>query len=435
MVEIHGECTSGFTPVREAFAANFAEGRELGAAVCVYRDGRPVVNLWAGDTGPGGAPWRSGTIAPIASATKGMVAAAAMILVDRGQLDLDAPVAAYWPEFAAEGKDRIPVRWVLGHRSGVVAFDPPLTIDDIERGTPVADALAAARPVWEPGRGHGYHSLTMGWLVGEIVRRVTGLSVGRFFAKEVASPLGLDLHLGLPAYEEENLATLVWPTPQQVAAGRRDPAFAELNSALRDPSSLLYRSTIRQRRADRRHPGGRPRLPRGGPLLRRRGNAESLARMYAALIGEVDGVRLVRPETRGPRPRRRIPRPRSGPALPHLLRARLHAARRPHVAGPRHARRVRPSRCHGRVRLRRPRHPARLRVRAQSDVGADRRRRRPRSPPHARRSRLRHRPARPGLIRPLPADRLPADGPQGRGGERMMIGKAVGPSLWFHEHP
>src|SRR5690606_31369887 len=273
------------------------EGRELGAAVCVYRDGRPVVNLWAGDTGPGGAPWRSGTIAPIASATKGMVAAAAMILVDRGQLDLDAPVAAYWPEFAAEGKDRIPVRWVLGHRSGVVAVDPPLTIDDIERGTPVADALAAARPVWEPGRGHGYHSLTMGWLVGEIVRRVTGLSVGRFFAKEVASPLGLDLHLGLPAYEEENLATLVWPTPQQVAAGRRDPAFAELNSALRDPSSLLYRSTygsveltdgiledVRVFRAE---------VPSCGGV----GNAESLARMYAALIGEVDGVRLVRPET------------------------------------------------------------------------------------------------------------------------------------------
>lgn len=297
-VEIHGRCEPRFAAVAKAFTRNFDEGRELGASVCVYHRGRVVADLWGGLADEQtGTPWRRDTVAPLASATKGMVAIAAMLLVDRGALDLDAPVAEYWPEFAAEGKGGIPVRWVLGHRSGVVTFDPPLTLADVERGTPVTDALAAARPEWEPGRGHGYHSLTMGWLVGEVIRRITGLTVGRFFAKEIAPVLGLDLHIGIPDHVEDRLAGVVAPTAQQVWAGRANPALRDLNQALCDPSSLLFRSTYgsvvltpdllldaRVYRAE---------IPSCGGV----GDAASLTRMYAAMIGEVDGGRLVRPRT------------------------------------------------------------------------------------------------------------------------------------------
>ncbi|WP_219509012.1 serine hydrolase domain-containing protein [Nonomuraea ceibae] len=145
--------------------------------------------MWSGLADVDGVPWRQDTIALLASATKGLVATAAMVLVDRGILDLDAPVAEHWPEFAAEGKAGIPLRWVLGHRSGVVAVDRPLTLAEMEKATPVADALAAARPAWRPGHAHGYHCLTMGWLVSETIRRVTGLTAAQFFAREIALPL------------------------------------------------------------------------------------------------------------------------------------------------------------------------------------------------------------------------------------------------------
>ncbi|MFD0478521.1 serine hydrolase domain-containing protein [Nonomuraea thailandensis] len=243
MSEIHGVCEPRFHAVREAFARNFDEGRELGASVAVYRRGRAVVDLWGGQAGRDAA-WRQDTITLLASATKGLVATAAMLLVDRGLLDLDAPIAEYWPEFAAGGKADIPLRWVLGHRSGVVTVDPPLTMVDIEGGTAVGQALAAAVPAWEPGRAHGYHCLTMGWLVGEVIRRVTGLSVQRFFAQEIAGPLGLDLHIGLPDTRERLLACLVPPTEEQLLQGRANPELAGLNRAICDPASLFHRSTF-----------------------------------------------------------------------------------------------------------------------------------------------------------------------------------------------
>ena len=242
MGEVHGWCEPCFGGVRDAFARNFADGRELGASVAVCQAGRPVVELWGGLAGDGA--WRRDTIAFLASATKGLVAAAALVLVDRGLLDLDTPVAAYWPEFAAEGKSEIPLRWVLGHRSGVVAVDPPLTLADIRLRTPVRDALAAARPAWQPGQGHGYHCLTMGWLVCEVVRRVTGRTVGEFFAEEIAGPLGLDLHITLPPGTDGRLAGLVPPTERQLLRGRGHPQLEALNRAIGDPTSLFHRSTF-----------------------------------------------------------------------------------------------------------------------------------------------------------------------------------------------
>lgn len=296
MTEIHGRCEPGFAAVREAFARNFDEGREHGASVTVYQRGRPVVDLWGGRAGEHD-DWRRDTVTLLASATKGLVAAAAMLLVDRGRLDLDTPIAEYWPEFAAAGKADIPLRWVLGHRSGVVAVDPPLTLPDLEKHAAVSDALAAARPAWRPGRAHGYHCLTMGWLVGEVIRRVTGLSVQRFFAAEIAAPLGLDLHIGLPAGREGRLAALVPPTEAQLLQGRADPALAGLNRAICDPASLFHRSTFGTV-AVAGNPLAALNLPQAEiPSCGGTGNAAGLARMYAALVSEVEGVRLLRPET------------------------------------------------------------------------------------------------------------------------------------------
>jgi CubicO group peptidase (beta-lactamase class C family) len=294
--EIHGACEPRFSAVREAFARNFEQGRELGASVAVYQRGRPVVDLWGGRAGREAA-WRRDTIALLASATKGLVAAAAMLLVDRGRLDLDAPIADYWPEFAEGGKSRIPLRWVLGHRSGVVAVDPPLTLRDIGQDGAVSRALAAATPAWRPGRAHGYHCLTMGWLVGEVVRRVTGSPVQRFFADEIATPLGLDLHIGLPDGDERTVAELVPPTAEQLLQGRDDPELTGLNRAICDPGSLFHRSTFGSvsLTGDLLSAVTVPQaaLPSFGGA----GNAAGLARMYAALVGEVDGIRLLSPET------------------------------------------------------------------------------------------------------------------------------------------
>jgi CubicO group peptidase (beta-lactamase class C family) len=294
--EVHGWCEPRFGEVRDAFARNFADGRELGASVAVHQAGRPVVELWGGLAGDGGA-WRRDTIAFLASATKGLVAAAALVLVDRGLLDLDTPVAEYWPEFAAEGKAEIPLRWVLGHRSGVVAVDPPLTLADIRRRTPVRDALAAARPAWQPGRGHGYHCLTMGWLVCEVVRRVTGRTVGEFFAEEIAGPLGLDLHITLPPGKDGQLAGLVPPTERQLLRGRGHPQLEALNRSIGDPASLFHRSTFGSVTVTAELLAGAGTCQVEIPSCGGAGNAAALARLYAALAGEVDGVRLLRPGT------------------------------------------------------------------------------------------------------------------------------------------
>lgn len=161
MTTIDGEVEAGFEPVREAFEANFSQHGDVGAAVCLYQHGRPVVDLWGGIADPEtGRPWARDTLQLVYSATKGATATAAHMLAQRGALDLDAPVAKYWPEFAANGKADIPVRWLLSHQAGLIALDQPVPLDEALAWHPMAAALAAQRPQWTPGTAHGYHGRT-----------------------------------------------------------------------------------------------------------------------------------------------------------------------------------------------------------------------------------------------------------------------------------
>ncbi|MFE7978689.1 serine hydrolase domain-containing protein [Streptomyces shenzhenensis] len=301
MTTIHGEVAAGFEPVREAFAANFAQHGDIGAAVCVYQYGRPVVDLWGGVADPEtGRPWTGDTLQLVYSATKGATATAAHMLAERGALDLDAPVAKYWPEFAANGKADISVRWLLSHQAGLITLDQPVPLNEALAWHPMAAALAAQRPQWTPGTAHGYHGRTWGWLVGEVIRRVSGQTPGRFFADEIAAPLGLDFFIGLPAHERDRVSRMVYQRPavdlttvpaemvpeelrEQVAAWRDPQSFSNRAYAVTDPAAIDFDSPEVQAAE----------LPASNGI----GTAHGLARMYAALIGEVDGVRLLISET------------------------------------------------------------------------------------------------------------------------------------------
>ena len=194
----------------EVFVANFDEGREVGAAFAAYHRGRKVVDLWGGVADPAtGRPWSEDTIVLVFSSTKGATALCANLLAERGQLDVDAPVADYWPEFAQAGKGQIPVRYLLSHEAGLAWIDGDMSLEEALSWDPVVAALARQKPHWEPGTQHGYHATTYGWLVGEVIRRVCGRSVGTFFREEVAGPLGLDFWIGLPESEEPRVAPLI----------------------------------------------------------------------------------------------------------------------------------------------------------------------------------------------------------------------------------
>jgi CubicO group peptidase (beta-lactamase class C family) len=289
-VEVRGEVVAGFEAVAEAFVANFAERGDVGAAYCAYVDGEPVVDIWGGLADRGaGTPWAHDTIVIVYSCTKGVTAVAANQLIERGLLDPDAPVASYWPEFAAAGKGEIPVRWVLSHRAGLAAIDADLTLDDIAAWDPVIDAIAAQEPNWEPGTAHGYHARTYGWMVGELIRRVTGRMPGEYVAREIATPLGLDVTIGLPASEDARVAPIL---PAPVA----DPEVARLmEQVLSDRSTLLGRVMGGPSDLFRYDDRWNGRLLRGAQMPSSNGHsdARSLARMYAACMGEVDGVRLL----------------------------------------------------------------------------------------------------------------------------------------------
>lgn len=293
-VDIYGDVEPRFGRVREVFAENFARCGEVGAACCVYHRGRPVVDIWAGTADPvRGRPWGRDTTALVFSATKGLTAACVLRLVEAGLLDLNAPVASYWPEFAAEGKAAIPLRWVLSHRAGVPVVDAPLALDEVLAWDPVIAAIAAQRPVWDPGTQHGYHFRTYGWILGEVVRRVTGRTLGRFFADEFARPLGAEFWIGLPEREESRVAALVPAPPienpdaRALFARMTGPATL-LGRAMTGPSNLFHYDEMWNRRA--LHAAE---MPSSNGI----GTARALARLYAGLIGEVDGTRLLAPET------------------------------------------------------------------------------------------------------------------------------------------
>ncbi len=228
--------------MREAFAANFTAPGEIGAAVAAVVDGRPVVDLWGGLADPHTErPWEERTPVLVYSTTKGPSAVCALLLWQGGQLDLDAPVAEVWPEFAAAGKGGVTTRHLLTHQAGLPVFDEPIGFSDCHDPDLVAARLAAQSPHWQPGTAHGYHPLTWGWLVGEVVRRVAGRTVGRVLAEEVAGPLDLDFWIGLPPEKEAAVARLV-PGPFDLGgAAPGDPALVFAASLL-DVTSLTYRA-------------------------------------------------------------------------------------------------------------------------------------------------------------------------------------------------
>ena len=282
--DVHGFVAPGFEPVRAAFARNFTEHGEVGAACCVYLRGEPVVDIHAGLADAAtGRPWQADTLQLVFSATKGVTATCVLQLVERGAIDLDAPVARYWPEFAANGKERIPVRWLLSHRAGLAAIEGEFTLDEALAWDPVVTALAAQAPLWEPGTKHGYHLRSYGWLLGELVRRIDGRTPGRFFADEIARPLGLEFWIGLPEVEEPRVSTIVPPEPAPAEVQTLlDRLFAPdtiAGRAFSGPSDLFHYDAMWNRRA--LHAAE---LPSSNGI----GTARALARLYASLVG--DGV-------------------------------------------------------------------------------------------------------------------------------------------------
>ncbi|MCX4514862.1 beta-lactamase family protein [Streptomyces sp. NBC_01619] len=209
---IEGHCDARFSAVRTAFEENFRERGELGAAVTVRSGGETVVDLWGGWADAARSrPWQRDTVVNVWSTTKGPTALCAHLLADRGLLDLDAPVASYWPEFAAAGKDTLPVRHLLSHRAGLAALREPHTLAELCDWELTVSRLAATEPWWEPGTRSGYHAMTYGFLVGEVVRRITGLLPGEFLHREVTGPCGIDFTIGLPEKESGRAAELVHP--------------------------------------------------------------------------------------------------------------------------------------------------------------------------------------------------------------------------------
>ncbi|NEA15486.1 serine hydrolase domain-containing protein [Streptomyces halstedii] len=298
-MDVRGTVAPGFEAVRDAFVRNFEQRGERGAAVAVYRHGRKVVDLWAGTRDVDGTePWAVDTTQIVRSAGKGVAAAVPLLLHQRGQVDLDAPVGTYWPEFKANGKERVLVRHLVAHRAGLAALDTPLTPEEAADGVSGPRAVAAQRPQWEPGTDHGYHAQTYSWLVGELVRRVTGRTIGRWVAEEIARPLGLDFWFGLPEDEAHRVGRIGPVEPPAVDGNggtlRMRPK-RNVVEAYADPASLTRRAFgAIDPFPDENAPAYRAaELPASNGVATARG----LARCYAAMIGEVDGHRLFAPAT------------------------------------------------------------------------------------------------------------------------------------------
>ncbi len=294
-VAIQGHCDSRFSLVKEAFAANFAAHGEVGAAVAVMVEGRMVVDLWAGYCDAERTrPWQRDTIVNLYSTTKGMTTVCAHRLVDQGLLDIDAPVAKYWPEFAQAGKEDIPVRYLLSHQAGLPAVREILPKGALYDWDTMTSALAAEEPWWEPGAKHGYHAITFGFLVGEVIRRVAGMTVGQYFRREIAGPLGLDFHIGLTPADAGRVADMVpSPFPELDANNPLAKVFA-------DPNSMSFKAFVltADLMGDPLYMNKWPWRSAELPAANGHGNARSLAKIYGALAmgGQLDGVRVLSPE-------------------------------------------------------------------------------------------------------------------------------------------
>ena len=308
MSEIRGSVEAGYEPVREAFERNFVENGDIGAGFCLYVDGAKVVDLTGGVRDTDGTAYDDTTLQLVFSSTKGVTATCAHLLAQRGELDLDAPVADYWPEFSTAGKADIPVRWLLSHQAGLVDVDRAMTVEEALDWTTICDALADSPPLWEPGTGYGYHAVTYGWLVGEVVRRVAGVDFGEFVRREISEPLGLDLWVGLPDDEQHRVSPLInsgmpgLPTPEPAgdADSRTDaPSLVGMLDMLLGEGNLLGRALTAPGGAFADDQVWNEARVRSAQIPAANGvtNAASLARMYAALVSEVDGVRLLDADT------------------------------------------------------------------------------------------------------------------------------------------
>ena len=286
-IHVQGQCQPRFEALRQLFAANIASGADLGASLAVTLDGEFVVDLWGGWADEARTrPWTADTVTNVWSTTKMMTSLTALLLVDRGELDLDAPVARYWPEFGAAGKSGIQLRHLMSYNSGVSGWEQPVTMADLCDREKTTALLAAQAPWWQPGSGSGYHALNYGHLVGEVVRRITGQSLGAFFSQQIAQPLGADFHIGLPASEFGRVSNVVPPPPLPFDFSALDPAsvmFKTLSNPLPDASASW---TDGWRQAEIGAANGQ-------------GNARSAARIQSVLAGggEVDGIRLLSQRT------------------------------------------------------------------------------------------------------------------------------------------
>jgi len=299
---VFGFATPEFEGVRAAFSENFEARGELGASLCIYVDGVNKVDLWGGTADEStGRAWERNTIAVVYSATKGVLAVIGHMLAERGTIDFDAPVAAYWPEFASNGKSEVPVRYLFTHQVGLPFLDRPVTLDDVLAGDRLVEILEHATPVWKPGSAHGYHALTFGWLVATLLRKACGRPIADVLRELITEPLSLDLTIGRPAPNGAAIAMLRDDDrrPDRVPDSAAPDAMtvsAELDAAAHDPGSMLMRTmttngalpvpdapTWNQRRIYGAS------IPAAGGIT----NARSLARMYAATIGEVNGTRLL----------------------------------------------------------------------------------------------------------------------------------------------
>ncbi len=286
-VEIHGLCDDRFSAVKDAFARNFKDGREVGASFAATIEGETIVDIWGGWADAACTkPWERDTIINVYSTTKVMAALCMHMLVDRGQLDIDAPVAKYWPEFAQAGKEKIPVRYLLSHQSGLAGIVEPLTVEEFYDWDRTVGLLAAQEPLWEPGTASGYHSLTFGHLLGEVLRRITDKTMGTFFREEVAEPLGADFHIGLAEEHDSRVGELIPPEVPRPEIPDLDPN-SKLAKAMTNPGLRAEDSRDRAWRAAEI------------PAANGHGNARSVARVATALAcgGELDAVRLLGIET------------------------------------------------------------------------------------------------------------------------------------------
>ena len=287
---VSGSVDPAFAPVRDAFAANFSAGLELGASLSVSVDGRNVVDVWGGHLDAGRTrPWDRDSLVCVFSCTKGVAAVATMWAVAQGLVDLDAPVAKYWPEFSAGGKDAIPVRWLLTHQAGLPAIGKRMPLGSLSDWDAMTSALAEQEPWWEPGTDHGYHGVTFGHLVGDVLRRATGRTCGQLVRDELGGPLGVDLWMPLPIDDDARTADLVVEMSSEgTFFDRWDPKTSLGPRSFGNPpdsNDPAHCTTDAWRRAEI-------------PAANMHSNARALDRLFSVLAGRGrrDGVEIAPPE-------------------------------------------------------------------------------------------------------------------------------------------